>query len=72
MGRGLGIQVAKEGVTSGHGALAVLCKVTPSCSFLHTAVESQGMQIGKKYIFSWIDGPSSFCRSYIEAGGGDN
>lgn len=62
-GRGLGIQVVTGGVRSGHGALAVLGKVPPSCSILHTAVKSHGTQVGKKYIFSWIDGLTSFGRS---------
>lgn len=42
-GRGLRIKVVKGGVRWGHGASAVLCKVPPLCSILHTAVESHGM-----------------------------
>lgn len=62
-GRGLGIKVVKGGVRSGHGALAMLRKVPPSCSILHAAAKSHGMQIGKKYVFPGIDGIPSFCRS---------
>jgi len=62
-GRGLGIKAVKGGVGSGHGALAVLCKVLPSSSILHAAVESYGVQMGRKYMFPWTDGLTSFCRS---------
>lgn len=60
-GRGLRIKVVKGGVRWGHGASAVLCKVPPLCSVLHTAVESHGMQIGKKCVP--LDWWTSFCRS---------